>query len=128
MSVNVRVGVSVPRVPLAHWLRFDSSTMNGKCTSSLLQLHKNIGTIRTTTSRFILFCLGSSIHSPGLFRQTPVPYIIMSNYSHFATNAIHVGSEPDQWKCHAVVPPIFLSTTFEEKEPAVTYVRFCRQF
>ena len=48
----------------------------------------------------------------------------MSNYSHFATNAIHVGNEPDQWKCHAVVPPIFLSTTFEEKEPAVTYVRF----
>jgi cystathionine beta-lyase/cystathionine gamma-synthase len=48
----------------------------------------------------------------------------MSNFSHFATKAIHVGSEPDQWKCHAVVPPIFLSTTFEEQEPAVTYVMF----
>ena len=47
----------------------------------------------------------------------------MSNFSHFATKAIHVGNESDQWKCHAVVPPIFLSTTFEEKEPGVTYVR-----
>lgn len=45
----------------------------------------------------------------------------MSNSCEFATKAIHVGNEADQWKCHAVVPPIFLSTTFEEKEPAVTY-------
>ena len=48
----------------------------------------------------------------------------MSNSSHFATKAIHIGNEPDQWRCHAVVPPIFLSTTFEEQEPAVTYVMY----
>ena len=46
----------------------------------------------------------------------------MSNSSHFATNAIHVGQDPAQWKCHAIVPPIFLSTTFEQEAPAVTYV------
>lgn len=52
---------------------------------------------------------------PQVFRIT------MTHFSHFATNAIHVGQDPAQWNCHAVVPPIILSTTFEQEAPAVTY-------
>ena len=40
-----------------------------------------------------------------------------STFPHFATNAIHAGQNPDQWKSHAVVPGIFLSTTFKQEEP-----------
>ena len=40
-----------------------------------------------------------------------------STFPHFATNAIHAGQDPDQWKCHAVVPGLFLSTTFKQDEP-----------
>ncbi|XP_063705553.1 cystathionine gamma-lyase-like isoform X2 [Culicoides brevitarsis] len=36
----------------------------------------------------------------------------------FATKAIHVGQEPEQWKSMAVVPPISLSTTFKQYAPA----------
>ncbi|GAB6028914.1 hypothetical protein CHUAL_004713 [Chamberlinius hualienensis] len=35
---------------------------------------------------------------------------------HFATNAIHVGQEPEQWNSMAVVPPISLSSTFKQVE------------
>ncbi|XP_066548107.1 cystathionine gamma-lyase isoform X2 [Amia ocellicauda] len=35
----------------------------------------------------------------------------------FATRAIHVGQEPEQWRCMAVVPPISLSTTFKQSSP-----------
>ena len=35
----------------------------------------------------------------------------------FATKAIHSGQSPDQWKSRAVVPPISLSTTFEQFAP-----------
>ncbi|KAK2889300.1 hypothetical protein QQF64_028555 [Cirrhinus molitorella] len=35
-------------------------------------------------------------------------------FKSFGTNAIHVGSEPEQWKSRAVVPPISLSTTFKQ--------------
>uniref|UniRef100_A0A673CHN8 Cystathionine gamma-lyase n=1 Tax=Sphaeramia orbicularis TaxID=375764 RepID=A0A673CHN8_9TELE len=35
----------------------------------------------------------------------------------FATDAIHVGQEPEQWKSMAVVPPISLSTTFKQDGP-----------
>jgi cystathionine gamma-lyase len=35
----------------------------------------------------------------------------------FATKAIHVGQEPEQWKSLAVVPPISLSTTFKQYAP-----------
>ncbi|ROL44497.1 Cystathionine gamma-lyase [Anabarilius grahami] len=38
-------------------------------------------------------------------------------FKSFATDAIHVGSEPEQWNSMAVVPPISLSTTFKQHEP-----------
>uniref|UniRef100_A0A3Q0RTI5 Cystathionine gamma-lyase n=1 Tax=Amphilophus citrinellus TaxID=61819 RepID=A0A3Q0RTI5_AMPCI len=38
-------------------------------------------------------------------------------YKSFATDAIHVGQEPEQWKSMAVVPPISLSTTFKQHAP-----------
>lgn len=36
----------------------------------------------------------------------------------FATKAIHVGQEAEQWKSRAVVPPISMSTTFKQFGPA----------
>ncbi|XP_058812407.1 cystathionine gamma-lyase-like [Topomyia yanbarensis] len=36
----------------------------------------------------------------------------------FATKAIHVGQEPEQWKCMSVVPPISMSTTFKQFGPS----------
>uniref|UniRef100_A0A673MWP8 Cystathionine gamma-lyase n=1 Tax=Sinocyclocheilus rhinocerous TaxID=307959 RepID=A0A673MWP8_9TELE len=38
-------------------------------------------------------------------------------FKSFATDAIHVGSEPEQWNSRAVVPPISLSTTFKQHGP-----------
>lgn len=38
-------------------------------------------------------------------------------YKSFATDAIHIGQEPEQWKSLAVVPPISLSTTFKQNGP-----------
>ncbi|KTG03630.1 hypothetical protein cypCar_00005424 [Cyprinus carpio] len=38
-------------------------------------------------------------------------------FKSFATDAIHVGSEPEQWNSRAVVPPISLSTTFKQQGP-----------
>lgn len=35
----------------------------------------------------------------------------------FATDAIHVGQEPEQWKSMMVVPPITMSTTFKQLVP-----------
>lgn len=40
-----------------------------------------------------------------------------SAFTSFATDAIHVGQEPEQWKSMAVVPPISLSTTFKQTGP-----------
>ncbi|XP_056132100.1 cystathionine gamma-lyase-like [Lampris incognitus] len=40
-----------------------------------------------------------------------------TRYKSFATEAIHVGQEPEQWKSMAVVPPISLSTTFKQSSP-----------
>ncbi|XP_058793120.1 cystathionine gamma-lyase [Phymastichus coffea] len=40
------------------------------------------------------------------------------NEEGFATKAIHVGQDPDQWGHGAVVPPITLSTTFKQDAPA----------
>nr|CAD7454143.1 unnamed protein product [Timema tahoe] len=37
--------------------------------------------------------------------------------SSFATRAIHVGQEPEQWESRSVVPPISLSTTFKQDGP-----------
>lgn len=36
----------------------------------------------------------------------------------FATKAIHVAQEPEQWNSMAVVPPISMSTTFKQHGPA----------
>lgn len=36
----------------------------------------------------------------------------------FSTRAVHAGQEPEQWASRAVVPPISLSTTFQQPEPA----------
>ncbi|CAI5776948.1 cystathionine gamma-lyase [Podarcis lilfordi] len=38
-------------------------------------------------------------------------------FRHFATQAIHAGQEPEQWKSLAVVPPISLATTFKQQAP-----------
>lgn len=38
-------------------------------------------------------------------------------FKSFATEAIHVGSEPEQWNSMAVVPPISLATTFKQHGP-----------
>jgi len=40
------------------------------------------------------------------------------NDSHFATKALHVGQEPEQWTSMSVVPPISLATTFKQDGPA----------
>lgn len=40
-----------------------------------------------------------------------------SAFKSFATDAIHVGQEPEQWSSMAVVPPISLSTTFKQHSP-----------
>ena len=39
-------------------------------------------------------------------------------FPHFATNALHEGQEPEQWKSMAVVPPISTATTFKQFAPA----------
>ena len=44
----------------------------------------------------------------------------------FATRAIHVAQEPEQWTSMAVVPPISLATTFKQDGPADFRVS-CRQ-
>lgn len=38
-------------------------------------------------------------------------------FKSFATDAIHIGQEPEQWSSMAVVPPISLSTTFKQQSP-----------
>lgn len=43
------------------------------------------------------------------FREQPKGY---------ATKAIHVGQEPEQWTHLAVVPPLVTSTTFKQFSPA----------
>lgn len=43
-------------------------------------------------------------------------------FESFATEAIHVGQEPEQWSSMAVVPPISLSTTFKQLEPGAHMV------
>ncbi|XP_007471703.1 PREDICTED: cystathionine gamma-lyase isoform X3 [Lipotes vexillifer] len=45
------------------------------------------------------------------------PHGFLPRFQHFATQAIHVGQEPEQWTSQAVVPPISLSTTFKQGAP-----------
>ncbi|XP_050403876.1 cystathionine gamma-lyase [Patella vulgata] len=39
-------------------------------------------------------------------------------FPNFATDALHAGQEPEQWKSMAVVPPISMSSTFKQFAPA----------
>merc|ERR1712088_729146 len=60
---------------------------------------------------------------PGLSHsRTAAQHSSMAQYrendKHFATKALHVGQEPEQWKSMAVVPQISLSTTFKQDGPA----------
>nr|XP_021519229.1 cystathionine gamma-lyase [Meriones unguiculatus] len=41
----------------------------------------------------------------------------LPSFQHFATQAIHVGQEPEQWNSRAVVLPISLATTFKQDFP-----------
>lgn len=36
----------------------------------------------------------------------------------FSTRAIHAGQDPSQWRHHSVVPPLVMSTTFQQISPA----------
>lgn len=44
-------------------------------------------------------------------------FIFLPSFQHFATQAIHVGQEPEQWNSRAVVLPISLATTFKQDFP-----------
>lgn len=44
----------------------------------------------------------------------------------FATDAIHVGQDPEKWKSRMVVPPITLSTTFKQLTPGVGQYEYSR--
>lgn len=41
----------------------------------------------------------------------------------FSTKAIHAGQDPEQWTYRSVVPPITLSTTFQQNGPGQHRVR-----
>ncbi|GCB69987.1 hypothetical protein scyTo_0001166 [Scyliorhinus torazame] len=46
-----------------------------------------------------------------------LPSEFLPFFEHFATQALHAGQDPEQWKSMAVVPPISLSTTFKQSAP-----------
>ncbi|XP_040466621.1 cystathionine gamma-lyase [Falco naumanni] len=50
-------------------------------------------------------------------RRGSLPVGFLPPFAHFATQAIHAGQEPEQWRSGAVVPPISLSTTFKQQAP-----------
>lgn len=45
-----------------------------------------------------------------------------SGIAAIATRAIHAGQEPSRWRSRAVVPPITLSTTYQQTGPNETAV------
>lgn len=47
----------------------------------------------------------------------------MNVYKGFSTKAIHVGQDPKQWNHHALIPPIVMSTTFQQDSPGKHNVR-----
>ena len=54
-------------------------------------------------------------------RDRPPSISVMAfrdNDAHFATKALHVGQEAEQWASMAVVPPISTSTTYKQHGPA----------
>ena len=44
---------------------------------------------------------------------------IGKSFPHFGTLAIHAGQDPEQWNSRAVVPPIFMSSTYQQDAPGV---------
>lgn len=50
------------------------------------------------------------------------PSGFLPSFQHFATQAIHVGQEPEQWNSRAVVLPISLATTFKQDSPGQSSV------
>lgn len=46
----------------------------------------------------------------------------LPSFQHFATQAIHVGQEPEQWNSRALVIPISLATTFKQDTPGQSSV------
>lgn len=44
--------------------------------------------------------------------------------SRFETKAIHSGQDASQWNCQAVIPPIFMTSTFQQNQPDSNPVRF----
>ena len=80
-----------------------------------------------------LFALTSLSKHPSTYPHSPPAFIsaaektnsvgarmasFRDNDAHFATKALHVGQEPEQWSSMAVVPPISMSTTFKQDAPA----------
>ncbi|KAL6458038.1 hypothetical protein MHYP_G00332680 [Metynnis hypsauchen] len=51
------------------------------------------------------------------FRNSDWAAGFQQEFKSFATDAIHVGQEPEQWSSMAIVPPISLSTTFKQYGP-----------
>ncbi|XP_041506290.1 cystathionine gamma-lyase [Microtus oregoni] len=50
-------------------------------------------------------------------QKNATPNGFLPSFQHFATQAIHVGQEPEQWNSRAVVLPISLATTFKQDSP-----------
>lgn len=50
------------------------------------------------------------------------PNGFLPSFQHFATQAIHVGQEPEQWNSRDVVLPISLATTFKQDSPGQSSV------
>ena len=44
---------------------------------------------------------------------------IGKSFPHFGTLTIHAGQDPEQWNSRAVVPPIFMSSTYQQDAPGV---------
>jgi cystathionine gamma-lyase len=48
-------------------------------------------------------------------------------FEHFATDAVHAGQEPENFKHWPCVPPISLATTFKQPSPGETMGYECKQ-
>ncbi|UYV69393.1 CTH [Cordylochernes scorpioides] len=84
-------------------------------------IYKSIGhfclaTPFKTGSRFITVNLTSKFFKMGTKGEKVDE--ILKNRKNFDTLAIHEGQEPSQWTHKAVIPPICMSTTFEQYAPA----------
>ncbi|KAK7889343.1 hypothetical protein WMY93_024903 [Mugilogobius chulae] len=65
----------------------------------------------------ISFYSGCCVMEPKKEDQSDLFAGYRTMFKSFATDAIHIGQEPEQWKSMAVVPPISLSTTFKQNGP-----------